>query len=180
MALLRFGNGAASFIDRGVIEGDGPDRIALLALRELLTQANRPLACRRIDGAVPDVDFAKAVVVDHSDASALNRFFEALPIPYVADTHNGIPPVPSGLFFQSLHQDLVGRATHRISFTPVQMVDPSTGHTTKPATGLDEDDLGPLFLRSQRCHHAASCAAIHADICLVTRILSSLTVLPDQ
>ena len=56
---------------------------------------------------------------------------------------------------QGGHQDLISRATHRLSFPPVQMVDPSAGHAAEPATGSDENDLGPFSLRRQSCHHAA-------------------------
>ena len=60
------------------------------------------------------------------------------------------------------------------------MVDPSTGHTAEPATGLDKDDIGPFFLSGQGRHDATRCAAIHTDVYLVMRDLCSQTVLPDQ
>ena len=119
------------------------------------------------------------MIVDHGNAPALHRFLEALPIAFVADPNNGIAPMPSHLFFQSFHQDLVSRTTHRIAFTPVQMVDPSPSHTAKPASGLDQDHLGTFFSRCQSCHDATGSTAIYADICLVTRNLRSQTVLPD-
>ena len=61
-------------------------------------QPTLPLACRRVDGAVSEVDFAEAVVVDHGDSPALNRILEALPISFVADTHNGISPISETKF----------------------------------------------------------------------------------
>ena len=153
-----------------------------LTLRgDVFTHGDRLLACRRVDGGVPDLDFAKAVVVDHSDASVLNHLLEALAILFVADTQDGMPTMMLlFLLLQSLHQDLVGRAAHRIAFAPVQMVDPSAGHAAEPATGLDEDDLGPLFLRSQGCHDAAGRAAIDTNVGLVDDFFLSLNLMQSE
>ena len=59
---------------------------------DVFTHGNRLLACRRVDGGVPDLDFAEAVVIDHGDAAVLNCFLEALAILFVADAWMACPP----------------------------------------------------------------------------------------
>ncbi len=121
------------------------------------------------------------MVVDHRDASVLNDLLETLAILFVADAIYGMPTMMLlFLLLHPLHQDLVGRAAHGVAFAPVQVVDPATGHASQPATGFDEDDLGPLFLRSQGCHDAACRAAIHTDVHLMMRDLCRQAVLAEQ
>ena len=121
------------------------------------------------------------MLVDHGDAPVFDHLLEPLAILFVADTLDGMSTMM--LLFphlQSLHQDLVGRAAHGATFAPVQVVDPPAGHAAQPATGLDEDDFGPLFLSGQGCHDTTRRAAIHTDVYLVERRFCRQTVLPDQ
>ena len=180
IAFLRLGDGAAGLIERGVVEGDGPDGLALFVLLERLVHGDRPLARRRVDGGVPDLDVAQAVLVDHGDAPVLNRLLESLAILFVAAAPDGMPAMLLFLHLHPLHQELVGRAAHGVAFAPVQIVDASAGHAAEPTAGLDEDDLGPLFLRSQRRHDAACRAAVHTDVDLVMRDLCCQAVLAGQ
>ena len=120
------------------------------------------------------------MAVDHLDTAVLNSFLESLTILSVADTMYGMPTMSSWLLLDSLHQNLVGRATDCITFTPVQMVDTSTSHTTKPATWFDKNNARPLFVSGQRCHYATGCAAVHTDVYLVMRSLCSRGVLADR
>jgi hypothetical protein len=79
-----------------------------------------------------------------------------------------------------LHQDLVSRAAHGVAFAPVQMVDPATGHAAKPATGLDENDLGPLAFRCQSRHDAAGGAAIDTNVGLVDDCFLPLDLMQSE
>ena len=56
----------------------------------------------------------------------------------------------------------------------------AAGHAAEPATGFDEDDLGPLFLRGQGRHDAARRTAVHTNVCVVTSDLCVRTVLRDE
>ncbi len=108
------------------------------------------------------------MVVDHCDAAVLNGFLESLTIRSVADTLYGMPAMSSWLLLNALHQDLVGRATDRITFTPVQIVDTPTSHAAKPATWFDKNDIRPFFASGQGCHNATRSAAIHTNVYVMT------------
>ncbi len=173
--LLGLGNGATGFIDGGVIEDDRLDRIIFVLGGNLLAHRNRLLAGGLIKGLVPYLDFTDSVFVDHSDSLILYQLFESLPILFIADAMFGMPSMGSFLFFQSLHQDFVGGATHRFSFTPVQVVDPSTSHSTQGSGGLNQDYLGTFFFRCECRHDATGRTPIHTDIRFVIFTICSST-----